>query len=320
MIESEKNSPLVSICIPMHNVAEYIEETLQKILKQTYKNIEVVIVDDHSTDNSYELVKKYYSNKVKLFKNVSKGGNAARNYAFKKSSGTYIKFLDADDYCSGDMIEKQLERILEDGTDETLIHSPLKMAYSNGTFFLPPRLIDIDFNPGIELLVAIWRREGFNVPHCHLMHRNLIIKAGEWDEKLLKNQDGEFFARIASVADKSLSVNHVYAFWRQTNKGVSAQKSLKSHSAVIHSYDLISQLLIKYDSSTSMRNICGKYIGFYVYENYPQIEKVFPEIEKLLIKINSKLQLPSRKLIKLFTFCFGWKTGLKFINRLKITK
>lgn len=319
MIEVEKNNPLVSICIPMYNVEEYIEETLRKILKQTYKNIEVIIVDDNSTDNSYKIAQKFVSYEVKLFKNEKKGGNAARNYAFRKSSGVYIKFLDADDYCSDNMIEKQLERVLKDGTDETLIHSPLKMAYSDGTFFLPPRLIDIDFTPGIELLVAIWKREGFNVPHCHLMHRNLVIKAGEWDEKLLKNQDGEFFARVAEVADKSLSVNNVYAFWRQTNKGVSAQKSLKSHSAVIHSYDIISQLLIKYDNSTSMRNICGKYISFYVYENYPQIEKVFPEIEKLLIKINSTLQLPYRKVTKLFTFCLGWKMGLKFMNKLKIT-
>ena len=319
-MEVVNNRPIVSICIPMYNVAEYIEDTIEKILQQTYGNIEIIIVDDHSTDDSYILAKKFESEKVRLFKNLKKGGNAARNYAFENSRGEYIKFLDADDYCSEDMIEQQLERILSEGTNDTLIHSPLKMAYTDGTFFLPPRTIDIDFKPGIKLLVAIWRREGFNVPHCHLMHRNLVVKAGMWDETLTKNQDGEFFARVAAAADKALSVNNVYAFWRQTNKGVSAQKSLQAHAAVIHSYDLITQELLKYDDSSRMRHTCGKYIGFFVLENYPQIKPLLPQIEKLLNKINSKLILPNRKIVKLFSFCFGWRRGLMYLHTLKLIK
>ena len=85
MIRMEKESPLVSICIPMYNVSEYIEETLQRILKQSYKNMEIVVVDDYSIDNSYSLAKGYESDKLRVHKNLKKGGNAARNYAFEKS-------------------------------------------------------------------------------------------------------------------------------------------------------------------------------------------------------------------------------------------
>lgn len=319
MIEIDKNTtPLVSICIPMYNVAEYIEETLKQALNQSYDNIEIIIVDDNSTDNSYEIASRFKSDKVRLFKNLNKGGNAARNYAFKKSKGVFIKFLDADDYCSYDMIMKQVNRILRDGSVDTLIHSPLKMVYPDGSFVLPPRLIDKDYEPGIELLVDIWKREGFNIPHCHLMHRNLVEKSGGWDEQLIKNQDGEFFARVASLADKSLSVNDVYAFWRQTNKGVSSKKSINAHSAVINSYDIIAQLLLKYNSNLQMRKICGKYIGFFVFENYLELKDLFPMIDDVLEKNNCSLELPNKKVVRLFSIFFGWKKSLRYLHKFKM--
>ena len=187
MNSADKITPLVSICIPMYNGSEYIEETLQRILKQSYENIEIVVVDDHSTDDSYALAKAFVSDKIKVYQNIKKGGNAARNYAFEMSNGDYIKFMDADDYCSDTMVEAQLKRMISDGTENTLIHSPLKMLYPDGSFFDPPRSIDKNYSPGIELLVAIWKREGFNIPHSHLMHRNLVVKAGGWDEGIIKN-------------------------------------------------------------------------------------------------------------------------------------
>ena len=318
MNSTDNITPLVSICIPMYNVSEYIEETLHRILKQSYENIEIVIVDDHSTDGSYSLAKAYESDKVKVYQNIKKGGNAARNYAFEMSNGTYIKFMDADDYCSDTMVEEQLNRMIRDGTENTLIHSPLKMLDPDGSFFNPHRSIDKDYSPGIELLIAIWKREGFNIPHSHLMHRNLVKKVGGWDEEIIKNQDGEFFARVAAIADQALSIKNVFAIWRQTKKGVSTQTSLDAHSSVIDTYNVITELLIHYDDSSQMREICGKYIGGFVYENYPQIKSLMPKVYLLLKKMDSSLLLPNRSIIKLFSFCFGWEKGLIMIKKLKL--
>jgi glycosyltransferase involved in cell wall biosynthesis len=318
MTKTEIRNPLVSICIPMYNVSEYIEETLQQILKQSYKNIEIVVIDDHSTDNSYSLAKCYESDKLRVYKNIKKGGNAARNHAFEKAKGEYIKFMDADDYCSDTMVEEQVKRAVYDGTSDTLIHSPLRMLDPDGSFFDPPRSIDKDYSPGIELLVAIWKREGFNIPHSHLMHRNLVVKSGGWDERILKNQDGEFFARVASVADQSLSVNKVFAIWRQTKKGVSTQASLTAHSSVIDTYEVITEKLIQYKNSYEMRTICGKYIGGFVYENYPQIKSLMPKIDRLLKKIDSSILLPNRKVLKVLGCVFGWKRALIIIKKLKL--
>lgn len=318
MKEANKNNHLVSICIPMYNVEEYIEETLQKILNQTYKNIEVIIVDDHSTDNSYNLAQKFLSDNIKLFKNDKKGGNAARNFAFKQSSGNYIKFMDSDDYCSDNMIEEQMNRILKDGTIDTLIHSPLKWLEPDGRIWSSPRKIDKDYVPGIELLVDIWRQEGFNVPHCHLMHRNLIVKSGGWNENILKHQDAEFFARVTASADKALSVTEVCAIWRQTKKGVSMQNFVKAHSSVIDTFEIIGNLLISYKDNEEIRLICSKYIGSYVYINYPVIDPLMPKINNLLKNNNLRLILRRRKIFNFLRVFFGWKISIRIIRKLNL--
>jgi glycosyltransferase involved in cell wall biosynthesis len=318
MSMTTKASPLVTICIPMYNVSDYIEETLQRILKQSYENIEIIVVDDYSTDASYSLAKMFESDRLRVYKNNKKGGNAARNYAFEKAKGEYIKFMDADDYCSDAMVEEQVKRAVYDGTSDTLIHSPLRMLDPDGSFFDPPRSIDKDYSPGIELLVAIWKGEGFNIPHSHLMHRNLVEKSGGWCENILKNQDGEFFARVAAIADQSLSVSNVFAIWRQTKKGVSTQTSLAAHSSVIETYEVITQMLINYNNSSEMRIICGQYIGGFVYENYPQIKILIPKVQILLKKNGSRLVLPNRKIVTALRFCFGWKIALKIIKNLKL--
>lgn len=318
MVALNKNNPLVSVCIPMYNVSEYIEETLQKLLNQSYKHIEIVIVDDHSTDNSYQIAQKYESENLKIFKNEKKGGNAARNLAFEKSSGDYIKFMDSDDYCSQTMIEKQLERLLKDGTQNTLIHSPVKMLEPDGRIFSLPRSIDKDYSPAIEQLVAIWNQEGFNVPHCYLMHRQLVIKSGGWDETVLKNQDAEFFARVAAVADKALAVDSVFAIWRQTKKGVSTHTSVKALASVIDTFETITKLLINYNDTQAMRELCSKYIGVYVFTNYPAISPIMPKINTLLTNNKVKLILPNRKALNLLRKLFGWKMSIRIIKKLNL--
>lgn len=312
------SSPLVSILIPLYNAEAYIEETITKALKQTYSNIELVIVDDHSTDNSLKIAQKYASEKVHIYSNSKKGGNSARNYAFEKCKGEYIKFMDADDYCTNDMIEKQMERMLKDGDENTLIFSPVKMLYPDGHLFLPPREIDKDYIPGIELLIDIWRERGWNCPHCHLMHRNLFVKSKGWDEAIIKNQDGEFFARVAAKATKALSVNNVFAIWRQTGNGVSTKRSIEAFKSVVKSYDIISDLILRYNNSEEYKTICAKYIGAFVYRYYPELASAMQDVDILLKKLNRPLLLPQRRVLSLLRLFLGWKKALILIHKYKL--
>lgn len=108
--------PLVSIVMPCYNSELYIKEAIDSVINQTYKNWELLIVDDISTDNTCDIVKSYCSldKRVKYFKLERKGGaSIARNFAIKKAAGRFIAFLDADDIWLERKLDNQVNFMLE---------------------------------------------------------------------------------------------------------------------------------------------------------------------------------------------------------------
>ncbi len=315
MIEQNKDNPLVSICIPMYNAAAYISETLKRLNDQTYNNIEVIIVDDNSSDGSVNIVSPFLSNHIKLFHNPSKGANAARNYAFEKSSGVYVKFMDADDYCSKKLIEKQVELLQKQGTETSFVFSPLKMLFTNGDMVSPTRSIDHNYEPAIGLLIDIWNGGGFNCPLCHLMPRELVRLSGGWDEHILKNQDGEYFARVYNKADKALSLTDAYVVWRKTGTGISSALSPKAIESVLRTYDIIIGIILQYNDDLKHKEICENYMGLFVYTNYSHHPHLMSKVHAILRKHDLSFKLPDRKVLKILRGLVGWKLSVKLINK-----
>lgn len=107
---------LISIVMPAYNAAQYIEQSIESVLKQSYTNWELIIVDDCSVDDTYKIVGKLCLNeeRIKLFKmNENSGVAMARNFAISMSRGKYIAFLDSDDLWLPDKLEKQLNLMQE---------------------------------------------------------------------------------------------------------------------------------------------------------------------------------------------------------------
>ena len=111
MLMALYDNKTVSVIIPVYNVSRYIAHTIESILKQSYKDVEILLVDDCSTDNSAEIIKKYTSahlNVVYLHLERNQGAAVARNKALSIAKGRYVAFLDGDDaWCEG-KLEKQL--------------------------------------------------------------------------------------------------------------------------------------------------------------------------------------------------------------------
>lgn len=106
-----EQTQLVSVIVPLYNAEKYIEETMESILNQTYKNIEIVIVDDGSKDRSSSIVKnlkKKYPEQIKYILQENQGVSVARNTGIENASGEYISFLDSDDLWHPTKIEKQI--------------------------------------------------------------------------------------------------------------------------------------------------------------------------------------------------------------------
>ena len=111
--------PKVSVIVPVYNVEEYLERCLDSLVNQTLKDIEIIIVNDGSTDGSKEIIQKYlnkYKNIVYLEKENG-GLSSARNYGIPYAKGEYIGFVDSDDYVELTMYEKMYNKAIEEKSD-----------------------------------------------------------------------------------------------------------------------------------------------------------------------------------------------------------
>lgn len=99
---------LISIIVPVYNVEKYLNKCIESIIKQTYKNIEIILIDDGSTDNCGKICDEYkkIDNRIKVIHKENEGVSSARNIGIQNSNGNYIGFVDSDDYIEKDMYEK----------------------------------------------------------------------------------------------------------------------------------------------------------------------------------------------------------------------
>ena len=118
-----KTNPKISIIIPFYNVEKYIEECIKSVVNQTLKDIEIIFVNDGSTDGSIDIVNKYAKNdsRIKVLSLKERHGQGfARNRAIDIATGDYIGFVDSDDYVEVDMFEKLYVSAIQDDTDITM--------------------------------------------------------------------------------------------------------------------------------------------------------------------------------------------------------
>ena len=126
----ELKTPKISVVVPCYNVSKYVSKCLDSILNQTYKNLEIILVEDCSTDNTLEILKEYEKKdkRIKLIKNKKNGGlSHARNVGIKESTGKYIGFVDSDDYIDLDFYEKLISSIINEKSEVAV--ADIKVVY-----------------------------------------------------------------------------------------------------------------------------------------------------------------------------------------------
>lgn len=124
--------PLISIVIPVYNAEIFLQECFESIAAQTYKKLEIIFVDDGSTDNSYKICQQFASQdyRVRVFTKKNGGQNSARRLGVEKSRGEYIGFVDADDWINTNMYQKMLDMIQKYTVD--IVICGLNKVYING--------------------------------------------------------------------------------------------------------------------------------------------------------------------------------------------
>lgn len=274
-----KNNTSVSILIPCYNSSGYVEKTLDSLLSQTYTNWECIIVDDHSTDNSTEIVQQYintYPRKFRLYTTPRKGACAARNVAFKYSKGDYIQYLDADDLLSPNKIEEQLKLFSQFGENILVNCKWGRFTGNKESVKWEKQPIDKDYDHPIEWLTDSWMGNGMAANSCWLIPRHLIEKAGPWNESLQINQDGEFFCRVLMHAQSIRFAPNAGVYYRSGISGSITQSNRQSRTkaeSLLRSYQSYERVLSIHDTPAIRKALGNNYLNFiyHYYTLYPDL-------------------------------------------------
>jgi len=304
------SSPLVSVIIPVYNSEKYLKDTLQSVVDQEYSHLEIIVVDDGSTDGSVGITGDF---DVKLYTQSNRGACAARNLGIRKASGDYLQFLDADDLLSSDKIRVQVERL--EKNPGAVANGRWGRFYSDN-----PWKEDIEWGPHPSLREDLRPTEWLIRNHmsqtgCWLIPVGLMEKAGYWDETLAINQDGEFFSRVVGISDQVLYTPEARMYYRSGLRGsistlVRDQKSVKSLFRTCQSYE---EVLLGLEQSGRTRQAVADRYQYFLYKTYPGDQALAKAAtEKVRFYGGSRVK-PYRKggFYNLIQDLLGWKLARK---------
>ena len=261
---------IVSIIIPLHNAEAYILETLKSCFEQIYTNIEVIVVENGSSDNSWEFLNTIADTRLQCYQIDIANASAARNFGYKKATGDYIMFLDADDIVSKTKIDKQLRVLenLEEGWIASCAWGKFTNTIEQASFIQQDtwRIKD-----PLQWCITSWNGGGMMIPGCWLIPKPIIEKAGLWNETLTLHDDGEFMCRVLLASQGNVFVENAWVYYRQVSNSLSRKnqsyKAAKSTLDVCESYR--KHVLPLEDSSTVRQALAYNYRRF-MYEFHPK--------------------------------------------------
>ena len=179
---------MASVILPVYNCESYIKDAIESILDQTYKNFELIVVDDGSTDNSIKIIERFRVPSVKIIRQENLGCPVARNTGLKTARGEYFAFLDSDDLWVRNKLELQMEQISQPGAADMIFGYVNEFSGSN------PIIIN-------ALMANAKSLKGIHAI-CLLISRANFMRVGLFDSKF---SDAEFIDWYARAKNQKLS-------------------------------------------------------------------------------------------------------------------
>jgi len=321
--------PLVSIIIPVYNAQKYLAGAIKSAIGQTWSNKEIIIVDDGSTDDSFAIAKKFEAPDVVIIQQENKGASAARNRGLRASKGEYVQFLDSDDLLSENKIERQLIQ---------LVNKPAHLGICDTVYFKDDQnpfeskptvaWYSQSFDSNIDFLINLYGGEfvgpnlgGMVQPNCWLTPRKILDKAGEWNEDLSVDDDGEYFCRVLLKAEGICYSSEALNYYRQNTNGknLSAQHNHRGLISMLKSTELKEKHLsniIKNDLLKKAFSLLYQEISILSYPKFIDISNYSLQKAKMLgLK---KITYKGGPVTSFLSKIFGWKL-IKTLNYLRFS-
>jgi glycosyltransferase involved in cell wall biosynthesis len=282
---------LVSILIPAFNTEKWIAETLESALSQTWRSIEIIVVDDGSSDHTAEIARRF---PVRVITQQHEGAAAARNTAYLLSRGEFIQWLDADDVLAPDKIERQMAVFEQQPESRVLLSSAwARFMFRRSVAQFIPTAIWADLAPQEWLL----RKMAHNLwmPPCTwLVSRELTEAAGPWDTTMCVDDDGEYFLRVLARSTGVRFVAEAKSYYRYSG-GASLSRigrSAEKMEAQWRSLALHIRHLRSFDDSPQARQACLTLLQNWLPIFIPDRPDLVESAEKLAALLGGKLESP----------------------------
>ena len=290
--------PKVSIIVPVYNSEKFLKKCIESMINQTYKDIEIIIIDDGSKDNSREIIQEYQNkdSRIKYLYQKNSGQAVARNNGIKVSIGEFISFLDSDDYIDTEMIEKLYNKAIKENTD-IVVCDALKVY---------------DDRPS-EIL------KGLKFEISDIKKKYIISSAGPWGKLIKKNTITENnlffkeniiyedFAVVPAYALFAKKISYIeeplYLYYQRVGSTMNQESYNKKFEDIFVAYDNLTNIFKdakQYDDYIEEFKylylehlLRGASFRFLKYDKYDMLDKV--------IKYNTFSNIFGCKYLKLYT-------------------
>lgn len=282
----------ISIIIPAYNASKYITRTLYSICNQTYKNLEIIVVDDGSSDNTLEICKKQSEkdNRIKVFHKKNQGVTLARDMGISMATGELIGFVDADDTIDPEMYECLYNNLVK--YDADISHCGYKTIKENGEenlFYGTGKLIIQSNTDGIIDLI---KGEIIEPSLCIKLFRKELFDNLDYDKTMRINEDYVMNLLLFKKSRKSVFVDEpYYHYYQNENSGSSKNTEEYFYRDILKAAD-ITLNLFKYDDNIhyyAEKRWFKTYSSMYKNQHSCNFKKVKFDLKSLLYNVRNKI-------------------------------
>lgn len=281
----------ISVIIPVYNGEKYIKKCLSSLIDQEYKNLEIIVVNNASTDRTVEKIKEINDNRIKLFTISEKGVSNARNYGIEKSTGDYIIFIDADDWLDNEMLSIMMNKIKEIDGDIVRVNYVVNKyddkVYSIGK--VPKEYQNKFIKDKKKLIKDIIMGKVTSYVWLNLIKKQLIIKNNiTFDKNIYLLEDKVFYIQLVLVSNKIYFMNSQYYHYCYNED--SAMHSIELEKALYNSIKVHEKIddtlkdnykeLINYSNILSICSIEGFIFDTYVQKGKKEAIALCEKIRK----------------------------------------
>ncbi len=258
--------PKISVVVPVYNTEKYVEKCLDSICNQKLNDLELIIVNDGSEDNSEAIIKKWIKNnenkvKIKYLKKENGGLSDCRNFAIPYVTGKYISFIDSDDYISENLYSN-LEKYIDENID--LIKFKMQKVDGNGNILEKLDGPIFEKCTGEEGYKKLCTRDKFLDPACIYLYRTEFFKQNNFEyAKGTYHEDFGLTSLIILKAKSFVSTSEDGYYYLQSNnsitRGVNYEKEIQKSKDLLKHYDNMIEKIKEYDISDKSKNLIKRY-------------------------------------------------------------